>query len=119
MTDLSARVTAEPMFERIVQELRSLAGEEAGAAEPATSEDGASPPEQGKVVTPDRRLVLPAQRRRRLRDERGRRSATLAAGLMTQICQGRGGDIRCLPTRWGTDEHLGRALTGKASSYST
>lgn len=47
MTDLSARVTAKPMFERIVQELRSLAGEEAGAAEPATCEDG-NPPEQGK-----------------------------------------------------------------------
>jgi hypothetical protein len=52
MTDLSARVTAKPIFERIVQELRSLADEEAGAAEPATSQDGGSPPEQGEVVTP-------------------------------------------------------------------
>jgi hypothetical protein len=52
MTDLSGRVTAKPMFERIVQELRSLVGEEAGAAEPATSQDGASPAEQGEVVTP-------------------------------------------------------------------
>jgi hypothetical protein len=28
MPDLSARVTAKPMFEQILQELRSLAGEE-------------------------------------------------------------------------------------------
>ena len=47
MTDLSSRVTAKPMFERIVQELHSLADEEAGAAEPATSEVGASPPNRG------------------------------------------------------------------------
>jgi ApeA N-terminal domain 1 len=52
MTDLSARVTAKPMFERIVQELRSLASEEAGAAEPTTSEDGASPTQQEEVATP-------------------------------------------------------------------
>jgi hypothetical protein len=40
------------MFERIVQELRSLVGEEAGAAKSATSEDGATRPEQGEVITP-------------------------------------------------------------------
>jgi len=52
MSTLSARVTAKPMFERIVQELRSLAGEEAGTADPPMSGDGASPAEQGEAVTP-------------------------------------------------------------------
>jgi hypothetical protein len=44
MTDLSARVTAKPMFEQILQELRSLAGKEPDPAEPAKSQDGASTP---------------------------------------------------------------------------
>jgi len=46
------RVTAKPAFERVVQELRSLAAEETSAAPPATSEDSASPPGQEEVVTP-------------------------------------------------------------------